>query len=121
MWFQNAPAAHFETTKLKTLTEECMTDNGNGDKSQAFGPIFQAVVQFFEDDGWPYEQIEDEAILRLEYEGENGKWRCYANVIEERQRFLFLSSLANYRAEADAPGSLRIPDPRQFRHGSGQL
>jgi hypothetical protein len=73
-----------------------MTDNGNGDSSQAYGPIFQTVVKFFDDDGWPYEQIEDEEILRLEYEGENGKWRCYANVVEDRQRFLFLSSLANY-------------------------
>jgi len=73
-----------------------MTDNGNGENHAEFGPIFQAVVQFFEDDGWPYEQIEGEEILRLEYEGENGKWRCYANVVEERQRFLFLSSLANY-------------------------
>ena len=73
-----------------------MTDNGNGDNNQSFGPIFQAVMSFFDEDGWPYEQIEDEEILRLEYEGENGKWRCYANVVEERQRFLFLSSLANY-------------------------
>jgi hypothetical protein len=32
----------------------------------------------------------------MEYEGENGKWRCYAHVIEERQRFVFLSSLANF-------------------------
>ena len=73
-----------------------MTDNGNGNSHQDDGPIFQAVVQFFDEDGWPYERIEDEEILRLEYEGENGKWRCYASVVEERQRFVFLSSLASY-------------------------
>jgi hypothetical protein len=73
-----------------------MTDNGNGDSNAEFGPIFQQVLEFFQEDGWPFEQLEDEEILRLEYEGENGKWRCYAHVIEERQRFVFLSSLANY-------------------------
>jgi hypothetical protein len=73
-----------------------MTDNGNGDNFAEIGPIFQKVLDFFQEDGWPFEQLEDEEILRLEYEGENGKWRCYAHVIEERQRFVFLSSLAGY-------------------------
>jgi len=74
-----------------------MTDNGNGkDDPTTYGPIFQKVVEFFKDDGWPFEQLEDEEILRLEYEGENSKWRCFAHVIEESQRFVFLSSLANF-------------------------
>ena len=73
-----------------------MTDNGNGDNYVEMGPIFQKVLKFFQEDGWPFEQLEDEEILRLEYEGENGKWRCFAHVIEERQRFVFLSSMANY-------------------------
>jgi hypothetical protein len=59
-----------------------MTDNGNGkDDPTTYGPIFQKVVEFFKDDGWPFEQLEDEEILRLEYEDENGKWRCFAHVI----------------------------------------
>jgi len=74
-----------------------MTDNGNGkDDPTTYGPIFQKVVEFFKDDGWPFTQLEDEEILRLEYEGENSKWRCFAHVIEESQRFVFLSSLANF-------------------------
>jgi len=74
-----------------------MTDNGNGkDDPTTYGPIFQKVVEFFKDDGWPFKQLEDEEILRLEYEGENSKWRCFAHVIEESQRFVFLSSLANF-------------------------
>ena len=74
-----------------------MTDNGNGnDNPTTYGPIFQKVVEFFQDDGWPFEQLEAEEILRLEYEGENGKWRCFAHVIEESQRFVFLSSQANF-------------------------
>jgi len=74
-----------------------MTDNGNGkDDPTTYGPIFQKVVEFFKDDGWPFEQLEDEEILRLEYEDENSKWRCFAHVIEESQRFVFLSSLANF-------------------------
>ena len=73
-----------------------MADNGYESGSETIGPIFNQVKAFFDQDGWPYEQLEDQAILRLEYEGENGKWRCYAHVIEERQRFVFLSSLANY-------------------------
>jgi hypothetical protein len=73
-----------------------MTDDGNGNASQDFGPIFKKVTDFFQEDGWDFTQLEDEAIIRMEYEGENGKWRCYAHVIEERQRFVFLSSLANF-------------------------
>ena len=73
-----------------------MADNGYDSGSETMGPIFQRVKDFFDEDGWPYEQLEDQAILRLEYEGENGKWRCFAHVIEERQRFVFLSSLANF-------------------------
>ncbi len=73
-----------------------MAEYGNNDGSETRGPIFEKVKEFFDQDGWPYEQLEDEPILRLEYEGENGKWRCYAHVIEERERFVFLSSLANF-------------------------
>jgi hypothetical protein len=73
-----------------------MTDNGNGNDSEQYGPIFDKVVAFFQDDGWDFTQLEGEPIIRMEYEGENGKWRCYAHVIEERQRFVFLSSLANF-------------------------
>ncbi len=73
-----------------------MSDYGNDDGSGELGPIFEKVKEFFDQDGWPYEQIEDQAILRLEHEGENGKWRCFAHVIEERERFVFLSSLANF-------------------------
>src|SRR5512137_2078049 len=73
-----------------------MTDDGNGNGSEQFGPIFEKVVAFFQDDGWDFTQLEGESIIRMEYEGENGKWRCYAHVIEERERFVFLSSLASF-------------------------
>ncbi len=73
-----------------------MTDDGNGNGIVSFGPIFDKVVAFFQDDGWEFTQLEDEPIIRMEYEGEHGKWRCYAHVIDERQRFVFLSSLANF-------------------------
>jgi hypothetical protein len=69
-----------------------MDDNEN----QGFGPIFEKVLQFFEEDEWQFTQEEDKPVLSMETEGENGKWSCLAQVIEERERFLFFSFLPKF-------------------------
>ncbi len=69
-----------------------MSDDGNYQS----GSIFGIVRQFFLDDEWEFAEDEAEGNLRMEYEGENGKWRCLAQVVDERQRFLFFSTLPKY-------------------------
>ncbi len=69
-----------------------MSDDGNYQS----GTIFGTVRQFFLDDEWEFAEDEAEGNLRMEYEGENGKWRCLAQVVDERQRFLFFSTLPKF-------------------------
>lgn len=55
--------------------------------------ILSQLVHFFEDDGWPFEQISDLPALRTSFSGENGKWTCYAHAREEVHQFVFYSLL----------------------------
>jgi hypothetical protein len=55
------------------------------------GRIFQAIVNFFKEDDWPFHQIEGESILQIAFQGENGKWTCYAKAREEQEQFVFYS------------------------------
>ena len=55
--------------------------------------ILSQLVRFFEDDGWPFEQISDLPALRTSFSGENGKWTCYAHAREEVHQFVFYSLL----------------------------
>jgi hypothetical protein len=57
------------------------------------GTVFEAVVRFFQEDDWRYEQLEDRPTLKMGFKGEHGSWRCYAIVREERHLFLFYSVL----------------------------
>ena len=54
-------------------------------------PIFQALVNFFTQDDWPFTKIQGKLALRLGFQGENGKWDCYAAAREEQERFVFYS------------------------------
>lgn len=55
------------------------------------GPIFDALVEFFEDDDWKYHILEGLLVLSLPYAGRNGKWTCYAQAREEQDQFVFYS------------------------------
>ena len=59
--------------------------------AQAAGPVFSAMVDFFEDDNWPYTVVEGETVLSLHFVGQNGHWICYAQAREEQQQFVFYS------------------------------
>ena len=41
-------------------------------------PIFQAIVNFFTQEDWPFTKIQGKLALPLGSQGENGKWNCYA-------------------------------------------
>jgi hypothetical protein len=49
------------------------------------------MSQFFQADGWTAQPMEDDRILRVQYQGENGEWTCYAVAEEEDQQFIFYS------------------------------
>ncbi len=55
------------------------------------GEMFDAVVSFFKQDEWTFRQIEGQTVLQLAYEGEHGRWTCYAHILEERAQFVFYS------------------------------
>jgi len=57
------------------------------------GPIFDAVVRFFQEDDWHFDQLPGKPILRMGFQGENGSWTCYAQVREPQHQFVFYSVL----------------------------
>jgi len=55
------------------------------------GRIFDAMVKFFKEDEWPFQQVEDKPLLRTGFSGKSGKWLCFAQAREEAEQFLFYS------------------------------
>ena len=54
-------------------------------------PLFDAMIDFFKTDDWPFIQLEGRPILSLNFDGKNGKWTCFAQVREAQQQFIFYS------------------------------
>jgi hypothetical protein len=53
-------------------------------------PLMPIIQGFFEQDGWEFEQLKDQSMLRLMAQGKTDKWTCYAQANAQRQ-FLFYS------------------------------
>ncbi|KYC36085.1 hypothetical protein WA1_40820 [Scytonema hofmannii PCC 7110] len=53
--------------------------------------IFEEMVNFFKADDWFFVQIEGQPVLQIVFQGENGKWTCYASTRIEQQQFIFYS------------------------------
>jgi hypothetical protein len=47
------------------------------------------VIDFLERDEW--HPVADESVVTTGFEGSNGRWACYAVVLEDQQRVLFYS------------------------------
>ena len=56
--------------------------------------IFNALVLFFEEDGWDFQRVEGASVLSMGFSGKNGKWLCYAHAREEEAQFAFYSVLS---------------------------
>jgi hypothetical protein len=65
--------------------------------------FFEEIVNFFEEDGWPFVQIEGEPFLQMVFQGENGKWTCYAKARDDQKQFVFYSV-----CPINAPDSKRL-------------
>jgi hypothetical protein len=55
------------------------------------GPVFNAMVDFFQDDKWPFTVMEAGAVLTMHFVGQHGHWLCYAQAREEQEQFVFYS------------------------------
>ena len=56
------------------------------------GEMFETVVDFFKQLGWPTTPVGSQPILRIgDYAGEHGRFTCFAQVVEEQQQFVFYS------------------------------
>jgi hypothetical protein len=55
--------------------------------------ILNSVVTFFDDHQWSYTRSDDQSILQMRYQGDNGDWLCTARVREDVGQFLFYSVL----------------------------
>ncbi|MFN8509936.1 MAG: YbjN domain-containing protein [Deinococcaceae bacterium] len=53
------------------------------------GKVFESTIRFFENDDWSYNVHPDRPILRLPFNGKNGKWNCFAQ--ERGNQLLFYS------------------------------
>lgn len=63
-------------------------------RSQAIpkrGQIYQEMVQFFKKDDWFFVPLEEQPVLQMSFQGNNGKWTCYARAREQQRQFLFYS------------------------------
>jgi hypothetical protein len=55
------------------------------------GRVFGALLRFFEDDEWPFIPSEDGLVLKLPFDGRNGRWVCFAQAREAHEQFVFYS------------------------------
>ena len=55
--------------------------------------MFEIVIHYFMEKGWPINKHDHLPVLRFEYQGNHGRWFCYARVIEAFDQFVFLSVL----------------------------
>lgn len=56
-----------------------------------YQPVSEVIREFFDQDDWNYVQLEDGNTLQMSYQGDNGRWTCYASPADESQRFMFYS------------------------------
>ena len=55
------------------------------------GQIYQEMVNFFQQDEWPFYPVERQPVLQTAFEGKNGKWACFARAREQQQQMVFYS------------------------------
>ncbi|NEQ98146.1 MAG: YbjN domain-containing protein [Cyanothece sp. SIO2G6] len=54
-------------------------------------PIYDAMLNFFEDDEWPLIKEEKSPILYTTFQGDNGRWLCRAEAHDQDQQLVFYS------------------------------
>lgn len=81
--------------KIETVAQEMTTTPES---------ILDQVVDFFIKDDWAFTKIQGKTVLQVAFQGEHGRWTCYAEAREEQSQFLFYSMYP-----ANAPEDTRSP------------
>lgn len=55
--------------------------------------LFNTIIEFFEEDEWDFQWMENTSFLMLDFSGRNGSWRCYAQAREPQRQVVFYSVL----------------------------
>lgn len=53
--------------------------------------MFQQIINFFKKQNWEYTTIKGKTIVFLGINGENGRFQCVGDVIEDEKKFIFFS------------------------------
>ncbi|BAY64743.1 hypothetical protein NIES22_48430 [Calothrix brevissima NIES-22] len=53
--------------------------------------ILDTIINFFKADEWAFMEIPGQPALQLPFQGNNGKWNCYARARSEQNQFVFYS------------------------------
>ncbi|MDJ0746419.1 MAG: YbjN domain-containing protein [Xenococcaceae cyanobacterium MO_167.B27] len=69
------------TESLSEITEEIASEDN----------IFAAMVQFFTQENWQFQENPERQSLSLGFQGKNGQYECYAIAREEQQQMVFYS------------------------------
>lgn len=73
-------------------TEEDESDIEEDDSALATAEEMIAIVtDFFSQDEWPFSEGEIPEIIHTTYQGDSGRWNCYARVREAAQQIVFYS------------------------------
>ena len=65
--------------------------------------IFKEITEFFENEKWTFEKVNDQQILRSSFTGKNGRWLLFAQSLDEQRRVLFYSVM-----ETNVPADRRV-------------
>ena len=53
--------------------------------------LLDTVTAFLKQDGWPYEQVENDTVVRVLFQGDHAQFACFAQTREEVHQFVFYS------------------------------
>ncbi|MEG4805813.1 YbjN domain-containing protein [Microcoleus sp. ARI1-B5] len=53
--------------------------------------MLEEIIIFFTKDDWSFTKLQGESVLQTAFQGQNGKWNCYAKAREEENQFVFYS------------------------------
>ena len=73
---------------MSAITQEIETRSQTSSKD---GQIYQEMVNFFKKEDWFFVPIEQQPVLQMAFQGDSGKWTCYARARDEQQQFIFYS------------------------------
>ncbi|MGC9503930.1 YbjN domain-containing protein, partial [Baaleninema sp.] len=77
--------------------DETLKDNhseNRSDRHAAKEPqrsLLETTIGFFLEDDWSFQRLEGRSVLQLGFEGENGRWSCFAKAREPQQQLVFYS------------------------------